>query len=326
MIDFRYHLVSIIAVFLALAVGIVLGAGPLDQPIDVAVRDRAAGLAKDKEALRSQNEELTARVAFDESLIGEASPALIGGRLAGVDVVIVALPGVTTDLVNSTHDTIETAGGTVPGSVSLTSDWTDPTRSTALSTTLDALVPGQDRLTGNDGKDLGARAAAALTDAVITPQPPAEGKPAAAAERLLKGLRDASFLRIRDKPWQGASLAIVLAPPPPSDLATRKPDQIAKDDAARSALLQVPRRMSTAALGLVVAGQRGSAAAGGVVAAVRTGEQRTSVSTVDDLGTSAGRVALVLAVLAEREDETGHYGDGPNSDAPLPSIAGITSP
>ena len=31
MIDFRYHLVSLISVFLALAVGIVLGAGPLRE-------------------------------------------------------------------------------------------------------------------------------------------------------------------------------------------------------------------------------------------------------------------------------------------------------
>ena len=33
MIDFRYHLVSLISVFLALAVGIALGAGPLKETI-----------------------------------------------------------------------------------------------------------------------------------------------------------------------------------------------------------------------------------------------------------------------------------------------------
>ena len=33
MIDFRYHLVSIVSIFLALAVGIVLGAGPLQGQI-----------------------------------------------------------------------------------------------------------------------------------------------------------------------------------------------------------------------------------------------------------------------------------------------------
>ena len=30
MIDFRYHIVSIVSIFMALAVGIVLGAGPLE--------------------------------------------------------------------------------------------------------------------------------------------------------------------------------------------------------------------------------------------------------------------------------------------------------
>ena len=33
MIDFRYHLVSIVSIFLALAVGIVLGAGPLKEDL-----------------------------------------------------------------------------------------------------------------------------------------------------------------------------------------------------------------------------------------------------------------------------------------------------
>ena len=33
MIDFRYHIVSLVAVFLALAVGLVLGTTALNQPI-----------------------------------------------------------------------------------------------------------------------------------------------------------------------------------------------------------------------------------------------------------------------------------------------------
>ncbi|HUV47611.1 MAG TPA: copper transporter, partial [Actinomycetes bacterium] len=33
MIDFRYHIVSIVAIFMALAVGIVLGSGPLKDDI-----------------------------------------------------------------------------------------------------------------------------------------------------------------------------------------------------------------------------------------------------------------------------------------------------
>jgi hypothetical protein len=40
MIDFRYHLVSLVSVFIALAVGIVLGAGPLKDPISEGLSQR----------------------------------------------------------------------------------------------------------------------------------------------------------------------------------------------------------------------------------------------------------------------------------------------
>ena len=44
MIDFRYHLVSLISVFLALAVGVVLGAGPLQNSLGTALNDKAAAM------------------------------------------------------------------------------------------------------------------------------------------------------------------------------------------------------------------------------------------------------------------------------------------
>ena len=49
MIDFRYHLVSLVSVFLALAVGIVLGAGPLNEPI-------ARGLSQSVQQLRQDRD------------------------------------------------------------------------------------------------------------------------------------------------------------------------------------------------------------------------------------------------------------------------------
>ena len=54
MIDFRYHLVSLISVFLALAVGIVLGAGPLKQPIGESLQSQVEGLRTDRDHLRSE--------------------------------------------------------------------------------------------------------------------------------------------------------------------------------------------------------------------------------------------------------------------------------
>ena len=58
MIDFRYHLVSLIAVFLALAVGVVLGAGPLDDPIGQTVESRADALSTSNNELRQDKAQL----------------------------------------------------------------------------------------------------------------------------------------------------------------------------------------------------------------------------------------------------------------------------
>ena len=53
MIDFRYHLVSIVSIFMALAVGIVLGAGPLKEDIGNTLTSEVKNLRADKAALRS---------------------------------------------------------------------------------------------------------------------------------------------------------------------------------------------------------------------------------------------------------------------------------
>ena len=83
MIDFRYHLVSIIAVFLALAVGLVVGStalsGKAEEALKVAQRNALANnktLQQDKSALSNQ-------VSADQAFAQAASQRLIGGLLAG---------------------------------------------------------------------------------------------------------------------------------------------------------------------------------------------------------------------------------------------------
>ncbi len=53
MIDFRYHLVSIVSIFLALAVGIVLGAGPLKEDLGNTLTHELTQLRQDKTDLRA---------------------------------------------------------------------------------------------------------------------------------------------------------------------------------------------------------------------------------------------------------------------------------
>ena len=54
MIDFRYHLVSLASVLIALAVGIVLGAGPLKEGISESLNQQVTSLRTEKSALRAE--------------------------------------------------------------------------------------------------------------------------------------------------------------------------------------------------------------------------------------------------------------------------------
>ncbi len=62
LIDFRYHLVSIVSIFLALAVGIVLGAGPLKGELGDTLNKEVAGLRQDKADLNQQLQEANAGI------------------------------------------------------------------------------------------------------------------------------------------------------------------------------------------------------------------------------------------------------------------------
>ena len=54
MINFRYHVVSLTAVFLALAIGLVVGTAALNGPVADSLKDQVQGLNRDNSNLREQ--------------------------------------------------------------------------------------------------------------------------------------------------------------------------------------------------------------------------------------------------------------------------------
>ena len=93
MIDFRYHLVSIVSIFLALAVGIVLGAGPLKGELGDTLNKEVAGLRKDKADLNKQLQEANAGAEARDAYIAETNPIMLAGVLQDRRVALVVLPG-----------------------------------------------------------------------------------------------------------------------------------------------------------------------------------------------------------------------------------------
>ncbi|MEP7053823.1 MAG: copper transporter [Actinomycetota bacterium] len=325
MVDFRYHLVSIVAVFLALAVGIVLGTTFINGPLFDTLNNKVNSLTNDRKTLRSGNDDLNKRLA-DQAKFGKAVlPFAVGGRLANESVLLVSTADAPGDLRDSLARALVAAGAKVAGRVQLTKKFADPTQADVLEQVARDAVNGGS--TGDAGSPL-QHAANQLAIAVATPtrnSPEAVG-PNAETQRILSGFEAAGLIKVDgDVPVRRSIVIVVSGVPAAKDSAGRD-DQVRAGNEVIGALA----RQATA---VVAVTPSGGAEAGGVLSSLRRDENLAPhVSSVDDADTPAGEVAVILAVVerlraAELVDErraAGHYGDGPGASKPLPDLADIS--
>lgn len=92
MINFRYHVVSLTAVFLALAIGLVVGTAALNGPVADTLKDRVDALSKDNSNYREQANQYREELNRTQDFATEISPALLGGKLAGRKILVMVLP------------------------------------------------------------------------------------------------------------------------------------------------------------------------------------------------------------------------------------------
>ncbi|MDP9115750.1 MAG: copper transporter, partial [Actinomycetota bacterium] len=128
MISFRYHLVSIIAVFLALALGIVIGTTALNGPITTDLRHQVNTLKNDRTVLAQQVKTLQGQVADAGTFARTFGAQIVNGALPKQNVVIIGLPGAVGSIKDGLAAEIAAAGGKVTGLIDLTPAYTDPSR------------------------------------------------------------------------------------------------------------------------------------------------------------------------------------------------------
>ena len=125
MIGFRYHLVSLAAIFLALAGGIALGAGPLQDPVG----GQLAAASPDNGSDQELEEELrSAREFSDFSSAYSAGTAglVIGDRLDGTSVSLLLLPGADPAVADDLGEDLGKAGARITSTARLTNELLDP--------------------------------------------------------------------------------------------------------------------------------------------------------------------------------------------------------
>jgi hypothetical protein len=109
----RYHAASLAAVFLALAVGILIGVGFGDDVVSGTSRSLEESLQGDLEDARADADQLAAELD-EERAFGEAAyPALVDGRLEGNRVGLVAIGGLASELSENVEATLEPTGATL---------------------------------------------------------------------------------------------------------------------------------------------------------------------------------------------------------------------
>ncbi len=319
MIDFRYHIVSIVSIFLALAVGILLGAGPLQEDLGKTLSSQVDTLRQEKTDLRNElNASDAENDAFSEFLT-ERTPALVARQLTGRSVVLVALPGASSDDVTNITQVLTTAGATLNGTVSVTTAFTDATRTTFRDALVTTLAPAVGDTT-DAGASLDDRMGSLLAQALLVPRVADADRSTPAATQTLAGLKQADLIDFGGDGPQLSSLAVVVAPAPDAKQAA---EQRSADVSGWTAL---SRGLDSAGAGAAVVGRAVSAETGGLLTSVRqSSSTRRVVSTVDDVDDPLGRISTVFALSQQAAGESGHYGIGAGATAVSPAPASSSS-
>lgn len=121
MVNLRYHMVSIVAVFLALGVGVVIGASVVDPVTVEVIQENLQRVQDSIEVTRSENAELAEAVARGDEFAEEARDILVAGRLVGVPVMIIAAPGADRQALEEIDAALVAAGATRAGSLRFSS-------------------------------------------------------------------------------------------------------------------------------------------------------------------------------------------------------------
>jgi len=345
MIDFRYHLVSLVSVFLALSVEIALGAGPLKDPISEGLSQSVQGLRQDRDSLRDQLNTAQAGSRNRDTFITDVQDRLVAGQLQGRSVVLLTLPGADADAVGPLTEAVAAAGGRLTGRVDVQDAWADPASRSARDT---AIADLRKSAGGTSGTSAGASrtpspspspsptasgpagsasdtaAAEVLAHVLVTTDPSPAERPDETSRTLLDGLEHAGLVNVNGDIPGRANAVVILAPGVATAVQgaavpTPTPSPSPDGTPAWMALASV---LDADSSGAVVVGPASSATSGGILAAVRAQQPlAAAVSTVDTGGTPMGDVTTVLALREQQQGSAGSYGFGAGAKAVLPPRA-----
>lgn len=307
MINFRYHVVSLTAVFLALAIGLVVGTAALNGPVADSLNDQVTALRKQNEQLRQTVGNLQDEVIREEDFARETAPLLLAGKLTGKRLLVLTLPS-GRDHVEGVTEMLQLSGATITGRVDLQDKFVIPDNGVSLlelsRRTAPASIPTNSLPGNSDGVETSsALLAAALLDR--QGQPPV---PEADRRTVVNAYLNAGYVTVGERITGPAEGVVIVSGQPYVDR-----DSANKDQSVVTMAVQFDKASAA-----VVAGNGTSA--GNLVTAVRDDPALIkTVSTVDNANTTWGQAVTALAAIEQLTlRKAGQYGLGAGATSLVP--------
>lgn len=282
MFDFKYHIVSLVAVFLALGIGVVMGSMSAERGV-ITEQERAliATMEKDFDRLRASNDDLNKQLSVAAKFEAGATAMLNSGKLVDKNVAVIITGDIGADTLKTLKGTLEQAGA-IQLSVTTFSGKLGLDDKTAMAKV--ASVVGDNPEGQTEIRERALEETARWITGGINPQG-------------ISALAEAGFLKMSgdyDKPVQ----AVIII----GGLVNGKnlpPDQV---DAHIIKTLQL--------LPVTIAGVESTS----VKKSYMNAYQDMGISTVDDIDSPPGQISVVY-VLAGL---SGDYGEKATANAPMP--------
>lgn len=357
MINFRFHIVSLTAVLLALGVGLVLGTSFLDEAVVDALRSQLDGLEQDLDESREEAGQMRAQItSFEDEheALDQDLDEYLTGALAEEPILVISAEGMDGDLVPRLLGALESSGAQTLGVWELSGDLAldDEDQIERLGQALDLSIDDADRLRNQLVVDLG-NVLFEVTDASLSAdEPPADAllgpsgvsqlqggdqgegagdgedaedpyEPAVAAALRENGLIEYHLPEGADGdvimlPRGGVRVVILTGPE--ADV----PNDLLLEilgSVASNGRVPVVVPSTTAALSESAQGEEAEEAPLSLLESVRRNEALAGrVTTVDNFHRAAGKMATILSLQAAApgDPSVGHYGQAEGAEQLLP--------
>jgi hypothetical protein len=294
-ITLRHHVLTIVAVFLALAAGIVLGGGPLSE-----VGPAVTAASKDDAATPGGGH---AAADYDDAFVSAMSPAIASGRLADRSVALVTVPGADEQLVTALTEDVAAAGGTVSARYQLADDLVDPSQKSLVDTLGSQLLTQQSADAVAADASTYDRIGQLIGLAVSTKEAGGEtvnGK----ARAIVEAVSGAGLMEEPGTVERRAPLVLLV-------LGTD-----ADDEGSDAILAGLAKGLAAQAAGVVVAGTVADGDTG-QLGRFRADPAAAGVASVDGIDTPSGRLTTIIALQRSLTTPGGAFGAS-GSDGAVP--------